>query len=108
MATHAIESSSPAEANEVDNEGVAERQGSKSLGLADSNPTAIPANNVNNDDNDANKNSIDSNEAFVAEPGESNVANDGVSTNDSYEVVDSTVADVADKQPHPLLQRISP
>jgi hypothetical protein len=61
VATHAIESFSPAEANEVDHEGVAERQGSKSLGVADSNPTANPVNDVNNDDNDTNNNNIDSN-----------------------------------------------
>ncbi len=70
VATHAIESSSPAQANEVDHEGVAERQGSKSLGLADSDSTAIPVNYVNNDDNDTNNNTIDSNEAVVAEAGE--------------------------------------
>jgi hypothetical protein len=107
-ATHAIESSIPAEANEVDHEGVAERQGSKSLGLVDSNPTAIPVNYVNNDDNAANKNNIDSNEAVVAEAKETNVANDDVNTNDSNEVVESTAADLADKQPHPPLQRTLP
>jgi hypothetical protein len=67
VATHAIESSSPAEANEIDQEEAAERQGSTSLGLADSNPTAIPVNYVNNDDSVANNNNIDSNEAVVAE-----------------------------------------
>jgi hypothetical protein len=108
VATHAIESSSPAQANEVDHEGVAKKQGSKSFGLADSNPTAIPANYVNNNDNDANNDIIDSNEAVVAEAGETNVANDDVNTNDSNEVIDSTVADLADKQPHPPLQRTLP
>jgi hypothetical protein len=81
--THAIESSSPGQADEVDHEGLAKRQGSKSFGLADSNPTATPVNYVNNDDNDANNNIIDSNEAVVAEAWETNVANDDVNTNDS-------------------------
>jgi hypothetical protein len=44
----------------------------------------------------------------VAEVGETNVANDDVNTNDSNEVVDSTVANLADKQPHPPLQRTLP
>jgi hypothetical protein len=101
MATHAIKSSSTTQANEVDHEAVAKRQGSKSLGLADSNPTAIPVNYVNNDDNDTNNTIIDSNEAVVAEAGETNVANDDVSTNDSNEAVESTAAKLADKQPHP-------
>jgi hypothetical protein len=108
VATHAIESSSPAQANEVDHEGVAERQGSKSLRLANSNPTEIPVNHVNNDDNDANNNIIDSNWAVVAEAGETNVANDDVNINDSKEVVDSIAADLADKQPHPPLQMTLP
>ncbi len=108
MATHAIESFSPAQANEVDHEEVAERQDSKSLGLADSNPTAIPVNHVNNDNNETNNSIIDSNEAVVAEAGETNVANDDVNTNDSNEVVDSTAANSADKQPHPPLHRTLP
>jgi hypothetical protein len=108
VATHAIESSSPAQANEVDHEGVSERQGSKSLGLAISNPTAIPVNYVNNDDNDTNNYIIDSNEAVVAEAGETNVANDDVNTSDSNEVIDSKAATLADKQPHPMLQRTLP
>ncbi len=95
MATHAIESSSPTQANEDDHEGVAERQGSKSLGLADSNPTAIQVNCVDNDDNDANNNITDSNEAVVAEDGETkNVANDDVNINASNEVVECTAANL--------------
>jgi hypothetical protein len=97
VATHAIESSSPAEVNEVDHEGVAERQGSQSLGLADSNLTAIPVNFVNIDENDANNDNIDSSGAVVAEARETNVANNDVNTNYSNEVVESTVADLADK-----------
>ncbi len=76
--------------------------------MADSNPTAIPVNYVNNDDNDANNNDIDSNEAVVAEAGETNVANHDVNINDSNEVIDSTAANLADKQPHPPLQKTSP
>ncbi len=108
MATHAIESSIPTEANKVDHEGVAEQQGSKSLRLADSRPRAIPVNYVNNDDNDANNNNVDGNEAIVAEAGVTNVANEDVNTNNSNEVADSTAANLADKQPHPPLQTTSP
>jgi hypothetical protein len=107
VATYAIESSSPTEANEFDHEGVAERQGSKSLGLADSTPTGIPV-NVNNDDNDTNNNDIDSNEAVVAEATESNVANDDINTNESNEVIESAAANLDDKQPRPLLRRTLP
>jgi hypothetical protein len=69
VATHAIESSISTEANMIDHEQVAERQGSKSLRLANSSPRAIPVNRVNNEDNDANNNNVDSNEAIVAEAG---------------------------------------
>ncbi len=108
VATYAIESSIPSEANEVHHEGVAERQDSKSLRLANSSPRNIQVNYVNNDDNDTKNNNIDSNKAIAAEARETIVANDDVNTNDSNEVVESTVAALADKQPHPPLQRTSP
>ncbi len=76
--------------------------------MADSNPTGILVNYVNNVDNDANNNNIDSNEAVVAEAREINVTNDDVNTNDSNEVFDCTAADLVDKQPHPPLQRTLP
>ncbi len=44
----------------------------------------------------------------MAEARETNVANDDVNTNDFNEVVESTAAILADKQPHPPLLRTLP
>ncbi len=76
--------------------------------MANSSPRAIPVNYVNNNDNHTNNNNVDSNEAIVAEAGETNVANDDVNTNDSNEVVESRAANLANKQPCPPLQRTLP